>query len=103
MNAMTREKIYLTPNQEKVIKDKYIRGDKSVEDMFFRVAHSIALSEILFTDEINDILDGVSHQIINYNYNGTPSRLLLLHKNINEYSKREENFQKIYEKSQKNL
>jgi ribonucleoside-diphosphate reductase alpha chain len=95
MNPMTREKIYLTPNQEKVIKDKYLRGDKSVEDMFFRVAHSIALSEILFTDKINDILDGVSHQIINYNYNGTPSRLLLLHKNINEYSKREENFQKF--------
>jgi ribonucleoside-diphosphate reductase alpha chain len=95
MNTMTREKIYLTPNQEKVIKDKYLRGDKSVEDMFFRVAHSIALSEILFTDKVNDILDGVSHQIINYNYNGTPSRLLLLHKNINEYSKREENFQKF--------
>jgi ribonucleoside-diphosphate reductase alpha chain len=95
MNAMTREKIYLTPNQEKVIKDKYLRGDKSVEDMFFRVAHSIALSEILFTDKINDILDGVSNQIINYNYNGTPSRLLLLHKNINGYSKREENFQKF--------
>ena len=102
MNVMTKEKIYLTQNQEKVIRDKYLRGDKSVEDMFFRVAYTIALAEITFTDKLNDVLEGVSHEVIEYSYNGTPSKLILLHKNINEYSKREENFHKFM-KNLKNL
>lgn len=95
MTNMTLEKIYLTPNQEKVIKDKYLRGDKSVEELFDRVSFNIALSEILFEEEIEryDILKGVNCEVIKYNYNGVNSRLLLFHKNIQEYSKREENFQ----------
>jgi len=94
MTLMTKEKIYLTPNQEKVIKDKYLRGDKSIEDMFKRVSLSIAIAEILFTDKLNYVLEGVSHHLIKYSHNDVPSRYLLIHKDINEHSKREENFQK---------
>ena len=107
MTLMTKEKIYLTPNQEKVIKDKYLRGDKSIEDMFKRVSLSIAIAEILFTDKLNYVLEGVSHHLIKYSHNDVPSRYLLIHKDINEHSKREENFQKfmkniynLYEKDQ---
>lgn len=97
MENMTIEKIYLTQNQEKVIKDKYLRGDKTVEEMFYRVAFNIALSELLFGDKINEykILDGVNHEEIKYNYNGIESKVILLHKNLFESSKREENFQKF--------
>ncbi|MEF3279392.1 MAG: ribonucleoside reductase class II [Elusimicrobiota bacterium] len=110
MNTMTLEKIYLTPNQEKVIKDKYLRGDKSVEELFARVSFNIALSEVLFAGEAeyDKIFDGVNHEIINYDLNGVPSKLILLHKNLYEASKREENFQKfiknitsVYEKNEK--
>lgn len=107
MNTMTLEKIYLTPNQEKVIKDKYLRGDKNVEELFMRVASTIALSEIIFLKDLEKegLLEGINYKIIRYSYNGVESRLMLLHQNINELSKREENFQKflnrlreIYEK-----
>ena len=93
---MTLEKIYLTPNQEKVIKDKYMRGDKTVEELFNRVSFSIALSEVIYDDSASqEIFKGVNYELINYNYNGINSKLLLLHKNLIESSKREENLQKF--------
>jgi len=97
MNPMTLEKIFLTPNQEKVIKDKYLRGDKSVEELFNRVSFNIALAEIIFSKKACEygIFDDVNHEIVKYDYNGTESTLLLLHKNLFESSKREENFQKF--------
>jgi len=106
MSAMTLEKVYLTPNQEKVIKDKYLRGDKTVEDLFYRVSFNIALSEILFENNVEDYLKDINYEIIKYNYNGVNSKLILLHKNLYESAKREENFQKfiknilnVYEKN----
>lgn len=97
---MMFEKIYLTPNQEKVIKDKYMRGDKSVEDLFLRVASSIALSEIIFAKDLEKegLLDGINYKLIRYSYNDVSSRLLLLHHNLHELSKREENFLKFFSK-----
>ncbi len=96
MNTMNLEKVYLTPNQEKVIKDKYLKGDKTVEDMFFRVAFHIACAEIMFEGEYyKEVLRDVNYEIIEYNYNGVNSRLLLLHKNLFESEKREQNFQKF--------
>ncbi len=97
---MTLEKVYLTPHQEKVIKDKYLRGDKTVEELFMRVSSTIALSEIVFAKDLEKegLLDDINHCIIRYSYNGTPSRLLLLHKGLNELSKREENFNRFVKK-----
>lgn len=96
MNSLSLEKVHLTPNQEKVIKDKYLRGDKTVEDMFYRVAHSIALSEIIYDASLSDrIFDGVNRKIIEYNHNGVNSRLILLHHELFEHNKREENFSKF--------
>ncbi len=100
MTTMTLEKIYLTPNQEKVIKDKYLRGDGSVEELFTRVSFAIALSEIIFAKDLEKegVLDDINHQIIRYSYNSTPSRLLLLHKGLRELSQREDNFNKFVKK-----
>lgn len=94
---MTLEKIYLTPNQEKVIKDKYLRGDKTVEELFERVSSTIALSEIIFAKDLEkeNLLNGINYTINRYSYNNTESRYMLLHQNLHELSKREENFQKF--------
>ena len=45
---LDKRKIYISENQAKVIKDKYLRDDNSVEDLFERVAHNISLSELVF-------------------------------------------------------
>lgn len=94
---MTVEKIYLTPNQEKVIKDKYLRGDKSVEELFKRVSSTIALSEIIFAKDLEkeNLLDGINYTLIRYSHNNVESRYLLLHTNLYEFEKREENFQRF--------
>ena len=43
-----KKKITLSENQAKVIKDKYLREDRCAEDLFERVSHNIALSELIF-------------------------------------------------------
>ncbi|MDR0734548.1 MAG: adenosylcobalamin-dependent ribonucleoside-diphosphate reductase [Elusimicrobiota bacterium] len=45
--AFELNKINVTPNQEKVIKDKYLRAGQPVEKWLYGVAYNIALAEIL--------------------------------------------------------
>ena len=58
-----RKKIAISENQAKVIKDKYLRDDNSIEDLFGRVAHNIALTEIIFHPNARQwgIFEGVKH------------------------------------------
>ncbi|MEW5950825.1 MAG: adenosylcobalamin-dependent ribonucleoside-diphosphate reductase [Elusimicrobia bacterium] len=109
MELMTLEKtkIHLNQNQEKVIKDKYLRGDKSAEDLFSRVAHNIALSEIIFHEKAQEwgIFDGVRCKITETENEGIKSRTILFHEGISESREREENFLKFLanlEKAYKN-
>jgi len=107
--------IELTATQEKVIKDKYLKGNEKVDEMFERVARNISLAEVLYDDEVpkDKILNKVNHRII-YNEDKTSFVILFEGKNNEE---RESNFftflsnlekiyeerKKVYEKTYKNF
>lgn len=90
------EKIPLTENQQKVIKDKYFRGVSSVEELFFTVAENVALADLLHMKEIQkeQIFEGVSHKILEKN---TPyqTKLILLHHGLDKQKERSKNFKQF--------
>ena len=103
--------IPLTENQRKVIKDKYLRDDPSVEHWMWNIVKNIALSELLYHPEVSrdHILEGVrySQEWIDVG-NGETSELLLIHvgaKNYNDKDKNHklfiQNLYKLLETSQK--
>ncbi len=87
-------KIHLTQNQEKVIRDKYLRDDKSPEALFGRVAHNIALAELVYSPEAEGwgLFEGVRCRVLENSYGETPSRTVLFHDGLGESSERELNF-----------
>ncbi|HOI42536.1 MAG TPA: adenosylcobalamin-dependent ribonucleoside-diphosphate reductase, partial [Elusimicrobiales bacterium] len=87
-------KIHLTQNQEKVIKDKYLREDKSPEALFERVAHNIALAELVYRPEADawGLFEGVRCRLVENSYGETPSRTILFHDGLGESPERELNF-----------
>lgn len=106
MNTMTvdKKKITLTENQEKVIKDKYLKEDASVEEMFQRVAHNIALSEIILHPDAEKwgVFEGIQYKIFENDWTGIKSaRTILFHSGLNEISEREKNFHKLLDNLEK--
>lgn len=100
MNVMTNEKskIVLTENQEKVIRDKYLKDENSVEEMFQRVAFNIALSEIILHPDAKEwgVFEGVQYKILENNFGDIkPAKAILFHFGLNEISEREKNFHKL--------
>ncbi len=103
--------ILLTENQRKVIKDKYLKDDKTVEDWLWRISKNIALSELLYHPEIprETLLSGVTYEPewteITEN---EKAELLLIHANKRTYPERFKNHRQfivnlysILEKSEK--
>ena len=95
--TVERKSIAVSENQAKVIKDKYLRDDNSVEDLFGRVSHNIALSEIIFHPNARQwgIFEGVKHAELENIFGDKPTRTLLFHEGIAETSERENNFLKF--------
>ncbi|OGS15094.1 MAG: ribonucleoside-diphosphate reductase, adenosylcobalamin-dependent, partial [Elusimicrobia bacterium RIFOXYA2_FULL_58_8] len=93
--ALEKKKIALSENQEKVIRDKYLRDDNTVEDLFERVAGNIALSEILFHPGAEEwgVFEGVKY--LRQEREAGEPRTLLLHYGLAESSERELNFLKL--------
>jgi len=90
-------KIALTQNQEKVIRDKYLKNDASPEAWLHRVAKNIALAEIQYLPKLNKekLFDGISHTVEKIEtLPGEFTELTLLHKGLDTYSKRDANFKK---------
>ncbi|HAT71555.1 MAG TPA: hypothetical protein DCS63_01915, partial [Elusimicrobia bacterium] len=89
-----KKKIHISENQNKVIKDKYLREDKSVEELFERVAHNISLSEIVFHPEAGKwgLFEGVRCSVTETGPDGKPSRAIFFHDGLTESSEREANF-----------
>ncbi|HBA61136.1 MAG TPA: adenosylcobalamin-dependent ribonucleoside-diphosphate reductase [Elusimicrobia bacterium] len=94
-----RKKITLSENQSKVIKDKYLRDDRSVEELFERVSHNIALSELVFHPKAGDwgIFDGVRTRALETGAGAERTRAMLFHDGLAESSEREANFLKFVE------
>src|SRR5574342_13176 len=82
--------IPLTENQLKVIKDKYLRDDPSVENWLGNIAKNIALADLLYNPDASreQILAGIRYsQEWMETSNGEKTELLLIHagaKNYNE-------------------
>ena len=99
MKTMTtgRKEIHLSDNQAKVIKDKYLRDDKSAEELFERVARNIALSEIIFHPNSAKwgLFEGVTVRQLETEVAGGKTRTLLFHEGIAESSEREANFMRF--------
>ncbi|MCM2267413.1 MAG: adenosylcobalamin-dependent ribonucleoside-diphosphate reductase [Elusimicrobiales bacterium] len=99
MKTMTLEKkkVHISENQAKVIKDKYLREDASVEDLFGRVAHNISLSELLFHPEAGSwgLFEGVRCRIAEAGADGKLSRAIFFHDGIHECAEREANFMRF--------
>jgi ribonucleoside-diphosphate reductase alpha chain len=99
MKTMTSEKkkIHLSENQGKVIKDKYLRDEHTVEELFERVAHNISLSELIFHPDAGQwgLFEGVRCRFLETGADGAPSRVILFHDGLSESSEREANFMKF--------
>lgn len=84
-------KVSLTENQYKVIKDKYLRDAPSVGAWLDKIAHNIALAEILFHPNVGTwgAYEGVSTSEV---ITGDDLKMTLLHAGLSEARDREDNF-----------
>ncbi|MDR0291579.1 MAG: adenosylcobalamin-dependent ribonucleoside-diphosphate reductase [Elusimicrobium sp.] len=94
---ISNSRVKLTANQEKVIKDKYLRNDDSVELWLSRVAHNIALTEIIVAPQAKEwgVFNGVD--VTELPADGPAGKTLLYHKNFTESADKEKNFNKLLE------
>ncbi len=90
--------IPLTENQRKVINDKYLRDDPSVENWLWGIAKNIALSELLYHPDIprDQLFAGArySQEWIDVG-NGETSELLLLHVGSKSYGDQDQNHRRF--------
>ncbi|MBT7283147.1 MAG: adenosylcobalamin-dependent ribonucleoside-diphosphate reductase, partial [Elusimicrobiaceae bacterium] len=93
--AASKQKIKLTPNQEKVIKDKYLRNAPSPQVWLEGVAHNIALSELMFHPKKDEwkIFEGIDYEVLK-GENGI-SNTILFHSPTKDTDEREANFAKV--------
>jgi len=95
--VMQLEKIELTENQLKVIKDKYLRGVETPEELFFTIANNIALADMLNMGMPEDkIYAGVNHETEEFDFgNGKKGSMTLFHKGLELHNQRSANFRKL--------
>ncbi len=95
--TIARKSVTVSENQAKVIKDKYLRGDNTPEDLFERVAHNISLSEIIFHHDAEKwgVFEGVNCRVLKNKAGEAASRTLIFHEGLAESSEREANFMKF--------
>ena len=91
-----------TENQEKVIKDKYLKDSPSIEAWLDLISGNIALAELLYDPSIDKkkIFEGVNRTVKQVIVGGQTSFMHLLHdscKNLDEQHKNFKKFLCIYE------
>ena len=89
--------INISENQEKVIRNKYIKDDPSVEIWLRRIARNIALAELIYHSKFHEkIFDGVKNTLQKSDIgNGRLSNSFLIHAGLHNHSSRKENFNKF--------
>src|SRR3989339_1945389 len=94
---LEKKKIHVSENQAKVIKDKYLRDEASIEEMFGRVAHNIALAELLFHPDAErwGVFEGVKLRRLETSQGGKISRAVLFHDGVFESEERDANFARL--------
>jgi len=84
-------KVVCSENQLKVIRDKYLRDDPSIEIWMWRIAENLALSELLYDPLVprEDILTGVNHKLGKVETGDSRgSEMLLLHSGMSDHNAR---------------
>src|SRR3989344_1774307 len=92
------QKVQVTENQGKVIKDKYLKNSPSVEAWLRLISKNIALSELFYDSSVDRkrVFQNVKHHTSQVEtLPGQHSELMLLHHNILSHKERHENFKKL--------
>ena len=96
--VVSEEKIILSVNQEKVIRDKYLRDDPSPEVWLRRVARNIALAELFYAPEIEGALRSVSCSAEEVEVGKNVfAKMFLFHKGLASHNERSANFRRLVE------
>jgi ribonucleoside-diphosphate reductase alpha chain len=98
-----RERIKLTPTQRSVIEQRYLKKSSSVESWLNRVAHNIALAELLFEPKFMNqgLLDGVRVQRKEIRSGKLTSKAYLFHANNPSVAERDLNFKRFMDNCEK--
>lgn len=93
----TLPKITVSENQQKVIEDKYLRDQPSVEAWLYGVAHNIALAELLYDPHLRKLsLREVNHTLKRIDVgSGEVSELLLIHDGQKDMREQDRNFHRF--------
>jgi len=98
------EVVALTENQKKVISDKYLKGDPSVEVWLARVARNVAYAELLYhpSSQVWGLFDGVKVTRKDATTGAVQAgRSWLLHIGSESADDREKNFKRFIENSER--
>lgn len=100
---MKLQKIQLTENQEKVIKDKYLKDSPTAEDWLLGVASNIALAELLYNPSIDyaELFNGVHVEIEEIDFPFKKTKQFIFHKEHTNHEFRNKNFKKLIENFEK--
>jgi len=98
MIKKVRQKIELSENQVKVIKDKYLKDSPTIEAWLDVVATNLALGEVLHVKSVSEkeVFQGVNYKIVEKEVaEGKKSRMILLHHGLTKTDDRAANFKKF--------
>ena len=99
------DKIALTPNQLKVIRDKYLRDAPSPEAWLLGVARNVALAEVLVDPRAEQwgVFAGVARQVLPVAGAGAApaSKIMLYHQAPDDYDARQANFRRLLDNLEK--
>jgi ribonucleoside-diphosphate reductase alpha chain len=99
------EKISLTHNQLKVIRDKYLRDAPTAEAWLMGVARNVALAEIVLHPKAEEwgAFTGVDRQVLPVASAGPApaSRIILYHQTPGDYAARQANFRRLLDNLEK--
>ncbi|MFA6316716.1 MAG: adenosylcobalamin-dependent ribonucleoside-diphosphate reductase [Elusimicrobiota bacterium] len=94
----TLPKLHLSENQNKVIRDKYLRDAATPEAWLDGVTHNVALAELLHHPDAEKwgVFNGINHSILpNGSAGPKASRTHLFHDGLAESRQRDDNFTKL--------
>ncbi len=94
---MKLEKLQLTENQKKVIKDKYLKDAPNEEAWLMGIASNIALAEVLHHEKVDlkEVFKGVQVEIKDCEFEGKTFKQFFLHKQHADHDKKNQNFKKF--------
>jgi ribonucleoside-diphosphate reductase alpha chain len=87
--------VNVSENQLKAIRDKYLKGDKTISQWLSRVARNIALADLFYVEAVKeeDVFDDVKFKKLVNEFDG--KHVFLVHDGIRDYGERKRNHAKL--------